>query len=313
MSISRLSALGLLAGLCLASSAHTAEFRSTYSETLSCPVKEEGDDAFLRECTGPGNVRAVLQYVEGLFGVFYLPMGGKTPLQREDMLEISPNARHPYGNKLEWLQRVGDAAPCAAIIRVYTTEGEVLVLNELSTGNRIGLVKTNKLARALADRFCSDAVLPAAAEANITPSVAPPAVPSESWTDDVATAAQKGKARFMQIYTQTGISGAIEEVEQCYRDFDNKPSMAKLTECGAIDLTAADADSSVMAGMPGLKQVYLANGRPASRISEAMKRLNLDPETRSVFHRKLAASLGKSVSSTDEPKKEAESVFDFSK
>ncbi len=312
MTISRLSALGLLAGLCLASSAHTADFRSTYSDTLSCPVTEEGDDAFIRECTGPGSVRAVLQYVEGLFGVFYLPMGGKTSLQREDMLEISPNARQPYGAKLEWRQREGDPAPCVAIIRAYTTRGEVLVLNELATGNRIALVKTNQQARALADRVCSKATTRAtAAEAKSAPSIKPVALPTEN--SAVASAARNGKERFLRVYTQAGISGAIEEIEQCYSDFDRQPSLAKLAECGAIDLTGADADRSMMGGMPDLQQTYLAEDRPSGRITAGMDKLGLDETARQAFNNELETSMGIRVAAPRQTKQEGGSVFDFSR
>lgn len=311
MSIPRLATLSVLTSLCLAPPAHTAEFRSTYSETLNCPVTEEGDDAYIRECIGPGNVRAVLQYVEGLFGVFYLPMGGKTPLQREDMLEISPNARHPYGKMLEWRQRAGNAAPCVAIIRAYTTKGEVLVLNELSTGNRIALVKTNQQARTLADRACSQSTTRAtAAEAESAPSIQSPALSTEN--SSVASAARIGKERFLRIYIQTGISGAIEEIEQCYRDFDRQPSPAKLAECGAIDLTGADADRSVMGGMPDLQQTYLANDRPSGRIAARMDKLGLDDNARKAFNDELEATTGIRVVAPRQAKKESGSVFDFS-
>lgn len=49
----------------------------------------------------------------------------------------------------------GGRKPCAAIIRVYAAEGERLVVADLSgTGGRLGLVKTNNQARALADKAC---------------------------------------------------------------------------------------------------------------------------------------------------------------
>ncbi len=129
--------------------------RSAYSETLSCPVTEEGEDSFTRECKGPGGIRAVLQYVDGLFGVFYLPMGGKEPMQRSDMTEVSPNARHPYGARLEWRIRQGDEQPCAAIIRAYTATGEFLVVTALTDGRRLGRVKSNQQALSLADKACA--------------------------------------------------------------------------------------------------------------------------------------------------------------
>lgn len=288
MTVLRLSTIGLVA-LCIAPTAHTYEFRSTYSETRSCPVTEESDDAFIRECPGPGGVRAVLQYVEGLFGVFYLPMGGKTPLELEDMLEVSPTARYPYGAKLEWRQRVGEPAPCVAIIRAYTSRGEVLVLNELATGDRIGMVSTNQQAHSIADRVCSSLETQSeSAEAKGVSSPASTAMVSD--TTSVASAARDGQERFMKVYLETGISGAITEIEECYSDFDRQPSLAKLANCGAIDLTGADADRSVMAGLPNLQQTYFAQDGSKRRITARMDRLGLADDARTAFFSELEVS-----------------------
>ena len=311
MTFSRLSALGLVAGICIASTSHAAEFRSTYSETLACPVTEEGEDAFIRECTGPGNVRAVLQYVEGLVGVFYLPMGGKTPLERDDMFEISPKARQPYGAKLEWRQRVGDATPCAAVIRVFTNKGEVLVVNELATGNRIGVVKANQQARVLADRTCGEAkAVPTIAEAESTPVVKPVTLPAEN--GNVSDAARLGRERFMQIYIETGIVGAIEAIEQCYSDFGKQPSATKLAECGAIDLTGAEADGSVLSGRPDLQQAFLAKDKPAARLIAGMKTLGLDDRARQTFTQEFETATGMRVAAQAPAKPQSGSVFNFS-
>ncbi|MDF1609357.1 hypothetical protein PZ897_14315 [Hoeflea sp. YIM 152468] len=311
MNILKLSTLSLLASLCLTSSAQTAEFRSTYSETLTCPVTEEAADAFIRECIGPGNVRAVLQYVDGLFGVFYLPMGGDTPLQLADMLEISPNARLPYGAKLEWRQRIGEPAPCVAIIRAYTTRGEFLVLNELVTGRRIAKVRTNQQARTVADRVCGKAATSvASAESKIVPSSKPEAPSSEN--SSLASAARNGRERVLRVFTQVGISGVIEEVEQCYSDFDRYPSLAKLAECAAIDFTGADADRPVMGGMPDLRQSFFAKDGPSGRIAASMDKLGLDEKARQTFNDEIEASISMSVVAPRPTIKESESVFDFS-
>jgi hypothetical protein len=300
-----------MAGLCIASTSHATEFLSTYSETLACPVTEEGEDAFIRECTGPGNVRAVLQYVEGLVGVFYLPMGGKTPLEREDMFEISPKARQPYGGKLEWRQRFGDATPCAAVIRVFTNKGEVLVVNELATGNRIGVVKANQQARVLADRTCGEAkAMPTIAEAESTQVVKPVMLPAEDGS--VSEAARLGRERFMQIYTETGIVGAIEAIEHCYSDFQKQPSATKLAECGAIDLTGAEADGSVLSGRPDLQQAFLAKDKPAARLTAGMKTLGLDDEARQTFTQEFETATGMRVAAQAPAKPQSGSVFNFS-
>lgn len=329
MTVSRLSALGLIAGLGLAPAAPTAnavEFRSTYSETRQCPVTEEGDDAFIRECTGPGNVRAVLQYVDGLFGVFYLPMGGKAPMEREDMLEVSPNARQPYGAKHEWRQRVGDAAPCAAIIRAYMPGGEYLVVHELATGKRLGLVKTNQQARNLADRACrtmgrQPAVAAAAtrsqnnAETRTEPTASPVSLPPAKTTaaatspvamDDIGSLIASGQERFRKIYIQTGVAGAIEALEECYGAFDRAPALARLVECGALDMAAARIDQQMMAGRPDLQQSYLANNSPDERITSRLAQLGLDDATRAAMAKAL------DIRTTAQAQAESGSVFDFS-
>lgn len=311
MNFSKLSAFGLTAGLAFASASHAAEFRSTYSETLACPVTEEGEDAFIRECKGPGNVRAVLQYVDGLFGVFYLPMGGKTPMEREDMFEVSPKARHPYGAKLEWRQRVGDATPCVAIIRAYTTKGEVLVLNELATGKRIGAVKSNQQARTLADNACNTPTTKTVAlQSENTQSEKPITLPADN--SSVVSAARNGKERFLEIYTVTGISGAIEEIEQCYSDFEKNPAATKLAECGAIDLTGADADRSVMGAMPDLLQAYLSKDKPSARINDGINRLGLDANAKQAFIEDLETATGLRVTTANNVRKDSGSVFNFS-
>jgi hypothetical protein len=71
------------------------------------------------------------------------------------MMEVSPNARHPYGARLEWRIRQGDKQPCAAIIRAYTATGEVLVVTALTDGRRLGRVKSNQQALSMADKACA--------------------------------------------------------------------------------------------------------------------------------------------------------------
>lgn len=329
MTVSRLPAFGLIAGLGLAPAAPTAnavEFRSTYSETRNCPVTEEGDDAFIRECTGPGHVRAVLQYVDGLFGVFYLPMGGKAPMGLDDMLEVSANARQPYGAKHEWRQRVGDGAPCAAIIRAYTTRGELLVVTELATGSRLGRVKTNQQARDLADRACKNidrqpavaatttsietgsalAARPASPPPSTTTTTAAAMVPVA--TDDIDGLIANGQERFRKVYIETGISGAIEAIEECYSVFNREPSFARLVQCGALDIVAADTDRSVLAGRSDLQQAFLAKEATAERIAAGTARLGLDQAARD----NLSKVLGIDATPTRQSQKEIGSVFDFS-
>lgn len=172
-------ALGL--GAVAPQAAYAARLTSIYTETKTCPLMHDEVEDFIRECHGPGGVRAVLQYFDGLFGVFYLPMGGDRPMEREDMFDVARNAASPHGAKHEWRMRQGDTRPCAAIIRTYTTSGQYLVVTELIGGERLGVVRTNDQARVLSDRACNSPTAPSSTVGSPPPSVAREAtLPSSS-------------------------------------------------------------------------------------------------------------------------------------
>jgi hypothetical protein len=282
---------------------------STYSETLSCPVTEEGEDAFTRECEGPGNVKAVLQYVDGLFGVFYLPMNGKVPMERSDMVEVSPNARHPYGAKHEWRIRKGDGQPCAAIIRAYATKGEFLVVTDLEDGKRLGRVKTNQQAVNLADKACANSSKVNGSSEVVTAPITP--FPSD---DTITQSANKGTETFSRIYTETGISGAMEEIERCYQTFDRQPSVAGLANCAALDIVAANVDTAMTRNVPNLGQAFFSGEKPDQRIIDGMNRLGLDDQQRAAFDKEISTALGVAltIGTSDPAEKVApKSVFSF--
>jgi hypothetical protein len=278
--------------------------RSTYSETLSCPVTEEGEDAFTRECKGPGNVKAILQYIDGLFGVFYLPMGGKVPMERSDMVEVSPNARHPYGAKHEWRIRQGDEQP-----RGYTTKGEFLVVTELTDGKRLGRVKTNQQALSLADKACANSSKVNGSAEIVTTPITP--LPSDH---TITQSANKGTETFSRIYTETGISGAMEEIERCYQAFDRQPSVAGLANCAALDIVAANVDTAMTRKVPNLGQTFFSGEKPDQRIIDGMNRLGLDDQQRAAFDKEISTALGVTLTTaTSDPAEKVapKSVFKF--
>ena len=294
-------------------SAAASNFRSVYTDTTACPVTEEGEDAFTRECVGPGGVKAVLQYVDGLFGVFYIPSARATPIERSDMLEVSATAPHPYGAKHEWRVRRGETKPCAAIVRAYTTKGERLVVTDLATGTRAGLAKLNAQATAFADKACSAyrdvQIPPVLARADAQPSTSDEVVGDQS----IAQAALRGKAAFSDVYIQTGISGAIEKIENCYGKITAQASRSSLAICGAMDIVAANVDSQMTGSYPGLAQPFFNGTKPDDRIARGMVILQLDDVQKRSFEAELAEALGIAPSkskSIPEPKK---SVFNFSK
>lgn len=138
----------------MVSSTEAAQLISSYTDVEKCPIPFERDDEFIFECTGPGGVKAVLYYVEGKVEIYY-DEGGRTIGTHAGIIELSTRAPRAFGQKHEWRMKKGGRKPCAAIIRVYAAEGERLVVADLSgTGGRLGLVKTNNQARALADKAC---------------------------------------------------------------------------------------------------------------------------------------------------------------
>lgn len=292
--------------------ASAGNFRSLYTETLSCPVTEEGEDAFTRECSGPGNVKAILQYVDGLFGVFYLPATHNAPMERGDMLEVSPTARLPYGSKHEWRVREGESRPCAAIIRAYTIKGERLVVTDLATGIKVGLATTNAQATALADKACS-----ANHEASSQPSeVSEDATPSKPDTvvdvQSIAQAVALGKSAFSDAYVQTGISGAIEQIEACYGKITTGATPSSLATCAAMDIVAANVDTQMTSSYPGLAQPFFGGTKPDDRIAHGMRVLQLDQGQQQRFEAQLAESLGASPPKATNAEQQ-KSVFNFSK
>lgn len=144
---------------------------STYVETSKCPSIEEGEDLFTVRCAAPGGgISAILGYWDGRAYVVYEPIDKQGDKAR--IRDIAPTVPRAFGEKLEWRTRQGK--PCAAIIRVYTTKGGILVVNDMTTGKHLGDVRTNDEARALADKACLSG------RNVVNDPVAKPAVPSPS-------------------------------------------------------------------------------------------------------------------------------------
>lgn len=304
----------LASAACLAGqNASAGQFRSVYTETRSCPVTEEQPDAYIRECTGPGNVKAILQYVEGAFGVFYMPSRRTAPVERGDLLEISPTARFPYGARHEWRIRDGETTACAAIIRAYTTKGERLVVTDLASGLMMGLAKTNSQAVALADKACSGQPVATGQPEEVAANTAPPGVETDADNSPIVQATVLGRKLFSDTYVQTGISGAIEEIEACYGKIAAGGSPKALATCASMDATAAEADAGMTASYPGLAQIFFAGTRTRDRIARGITLLRLAPKEQEDLQAQLTRSLGVEFARSEKAAVQPASVFNFSK
>lgn len=302
----------------LGSFAQAAAPHSTYSETRKCPVVAERPDEFIRECSGPGGVTAILHYVEGKLGIFYMPVMKDKDVPLEHMIELSTSASYPYGAKLEW--RVNGKTACAAVLRTYLPAGERLVVHDLSNGERLGLVRTNKEAQTLADRACSQRPALTPVVANAASTQTPPAMPAPEGAQSLQEALSKGTERFDKTYIQTGISGVQDDVTECYAALKPQGPLDALAECAALDLRAQMVDRAMTRNMPDLAQPFFSERQVHGRILAAAAQLAGGQAAASALFAEIGLEANMSGSQPENPAPRGEdqaqaasSVFDFSK
>lgn len=268
----------LVSASALSQNAGAAGFRSEYTSIDKCKTVENGADQFTLECRGPGGVTGVLQYFDGRAGVVFLPQADGFQPDYEGLIEISPKAKKVYSGKMEWRLAAGNAAPnakpCAAIIRIPSTEGSRLFVYDLEAGTQIGGAKDNVLAQALADKACA---------ASLTRPSATPVATSAGDTAAVASTAgetaskgrEKGSEDFPKIFIETGIAGVQDAVQDCYAAATNAFDVGR---CAQMDFIASAEDSafSIRTGMP--KQPYFRGENPQRRLDAAIRRLKIGKE-----------------------------------
>lgn len=246
--------------MALPATAKTPKFTSTYTDIAQCPVVERGDDQFIRKCSGPGGQAAMLQYVEGRVGLFFNPdLGGE--VGTDDLFEIKPGANKVFSGKLEWRAVAGEKRPCAAIIRVPVAQGSPLLVYDLSSGTVTGQVADNKIARSVADRVCN-------AKVSSSSPTTETGGPQEA--GDIKQGMIDGQRDYGTTFTESGIAGVQELVEQCYASATKAGEIAR---CAQID-ALGNINDKIFAeryGMP--RQAYFRGSNPQNRMSEATRRL----------------------------------------
>lgn len=279
--------------------AQAQSLTSTYFETQECRTIEEGGDKFTLRCTAPsGNVSAILSYWDGRAFVVYEPFFSKK-LIKAHIRDISNAASRVFGQKLEWRQRAGEKQPCAAIIRVYSTKGGILVVNDMATGKHLGDAKTNEQARKLADKAClvkskdkivaqkvdktvPVEVLTAHASRNVSVAV----------TETNQQAIKRAEVKFKDLYFENGILGIIDEIKTCYEQLTQESGLSELSYCAALDIIAGNIDTMMTQGHPGLAQSYFDRGLETDkRIDGAFERLNFDTHQRAQFDQDITLAL----------------------
>lgn len=242
--------------------AKSPNLTSTYTDIAQCPVVEERDDEFILKCSGPGGATAILQYVEGRVGLFFKPELGRE-VGADDLFEIKPDASKVFPGKLEWRAVEGEKRPCAAIIRVPVAEGNPLLVFDLSSGTAIGQVADNVNARRVADRVCRTQLSSPSTAAETEGSLR---------ADDIKQGMIDGQRDYGTTFTESGIAGVQELVEQCYA---SAAQAGEIARCAQID-ALGNINDQIFAdryGMP--RQAYFRGSNPQNRMDEAIRRLKL--------------------------------------
>jgi hypothetical protein len=210
------------------------DLQSEYTDISSCKADDDGQDSFILNCEGPGSNGAVLQYMEGRAGLIFTPSMHGKELDNADLIELSPNANKVFSGKIEW--RIGaDAQPCAAIIRLPTSQGSRLIVTDLKLGRRVAQVKSNEEAHKVSDNACGKS----------TVTIEQP-VPQQSggaggsaWLKDSIV---RGETDFEAVFKEEGMDGAETKVDACY-----KSQMTKISDaayCASMDLAAEGKDEA---------------------------------------------------------------------
>lgn len=239
---------------------------STYSDISKCRTVDEGEDEFVFECKGPGGASALLQYVEGRVGLLFKPAMNGRRIEADDLFELKPNAGKPFPGKLEWRIAPGSIAPCAAIIRVPTKEGEPLLVFNLSIGVLESQAANNKAAHVIADGICADGKR--SGQKDRSPR-------TQTSVLAIADAISKASEEFETAFRETGISGVSELVQNCYVEASSASDVAR---CAQLDFLG-NVNNKIFADRHGMPRYpYFRGHNPQNRMAAAILRLNVPDE-----------------------------------
>ena len=232
---------------------------SSYSDIGKCATLEEGDDAFVLRCKGPGGATAILQYVESRVGLFFGPaVNNGHEVAADELYEIKPSGK-VFPGKLEWRSLAGAKSPCAAIIRVPVARGPQLMVFDLSSGAREGQTADNQTARNIADDICQRTSAQPASTA-----------PASAAGADLEPSISQGLADFDQTYRQNGVSGVAELVDDCYLKASSAEAVAR---CATIDVRGNETDTLFSSQYGTPRYAYFQKPNPKLRLDAAIKRL----------------------------------------
>ncbi|MGU3401322.1 hypothetical protein ACLBWS_16525 [Brucellaceae bacterium D45D] len=265
--------------------ANAQALKSSYTNTDSCSTIEHADDRFTLECLSPAGGGLVLSYWDGRA---YVTSDLRNKQSTKPKLRnIADNAPRAFGQKVEWRTRNGDQAPCAAIVRVYSTKAGILVVNDLRTGKHLGDAKSNVQAKAMADKACLKASKDNAVES------LPKDRPVGKSEGTITKAAMRASSAFSGAYRMGGISEVVDQIKDCYRTFEKKPSRANLAYCAALDILGGNVDAAMTERNPSLGQRYFGRGLSTDkRIDTGLRKLGLSKQQSKAFEQELADALG---------------------
>lgn len=274
---------------------------SIYTDVESCRVHDTGWDEFLIMCKGPDGLAGILHYVEGRAFTVFGTGGGEDgseivgqPFNIDDEPIAVGGSGKVFGPKIEWV-RSDSGKVCAAIVRVSTDKGSRLVATALTgTAGRISLSVTNEQARTDAETACGEAITAAARPAT---GVSQPAsisgeasLPAQS---EISAGVKRGLANFDEVYKIEGIWGALGKIESCYEAVEKEPSVAKLAECGAMDIMAANVDGYMSSQLNMPRQEFFSEKKIDRRISAGVKSLNLTAAQQQSFGDRIMEEIGR--------------------
>ncbi len=134
---------------------------STYTNVDECRARDLQPDEFVVFCKGPAGLAATLHYFDGRAWVGFGPGSGEHgdeagPASIGDPRPIMVGGDGKvFGPRIEWMAKAGQP-PCAAIVRVASDKGSVLVTTSLvGTGRATAESKTNDAARLAGEQACT--------------------------------------------------------------------------------------------------------------------------------------------------------------
>lgn len=132
-----------------------------YTNLNSCRSQDLQESEFIYFCRGPAGFAAVFHYFDEKLLLIYGPSGNQNrdevdpgrALKIDAPISVGGSGK-VVGPKIEWLSKPG-GQPCAAIVRVSSDAGSVLVVTRLTgSGGRVSVTKSNQSARSSAMTSC---------------------------------------------------------------------------------------------------------------------------------------------------------------